>query len=227
MALTTRCIFSHQVAKYGEFSISCWDICCLSPMCKLYSEVINISAAYLYERQSDCWFMPTFYGIIKRLIWTTCIFIPIYDSVEDHWFLLVINITETEAEIWDSHRDGVKENHRRECAIAAIVQLHKVFADELRMFPELYMKLSSIKVIYPEVDQFVVNIFDPGIYVLKNMQHYRKRWYHGFHSAGQRVRLTLELINNPKMKSFMLFVPLYQLMSNYMKQPTIILLHHI
>jgi hypothetical protein len=60
-----------------------------------------------------------------------------------------------------------------------IVQLHKVFADELRMFPELYMKLSSIKLIYPEVDPFVVNIFDSGIYVLKNMQHYRKRWYHG------------------------------------------------
>ncbi|KAK9912278.1 hypothetical protein M0R45_036148 [Rubus argutus] len=176
-------------------------------MCKLSSEVINISAAYLYERQSDCWFMPIFYGIV----------ILIYDGVEDHWFLLVVNITETEAEIWDSHRDCVKDNHRRECAIAA------VFADELRRFPELYIKLSSIKLIYPEVDPFVVNIFDFGIYVLRNMQHYRKRSYHRFHLADQRVRLALELINNPKNE----VIHVVRSAVSTHKQPTVILLHQI
>lgn len=48
------------------------------------------------------------------------------------------------------------------------MQFHEVFADDLRRFPDL------------------------------NMQHYRKRWYHRFHSADQRVRLALELVDNPK-----------------------------
>lgn len=38
------------------------------------------------------------------------IFIPIYDDVKDRWFLLVVNITEIEVEIWESHRDFVTDS---------------------------------------------------------------------------------------------------------------------
>ncbi|KAM5576139.1 hypothetical protein ABKV19_007153, partial [Rosa sericea] len=50
---------SNEVARCDGWAVSRWDLSCLSPMQCLSSEVVNITAAYLFDRGSDNWFMPT------------------------------------------------------------------------------------------------------------------------------------------------------------------------
>ncbi|KAM5585243.1 hypothetical protein ABKV19_004568 [Rosa sericea] len=51
-----------EVARFGEWIMSTADFDCLRPGIKISSKVINISAAYLFEKESDSWFLPTNFG---------------------------------------------------------------------------------------------------------------------------------------------------------------------
>ncbi|XP_024166909.1 uncharacterized protein LOC112173507 isoform X2 [Rosa chinensis] len=51
-----------EVARFGEWIMSTADFDCLRPRNKISNKVINISAAYLFEKESDSWFLPTNFG---------------------------------------------------------------------------------------------------------------------------------------------------------------------
>ncbi|XP_062001760.1 uncharacterized protein LOC133718900 [Rosa rugosa] len=123
---------SREVARYDDHSISQWDLCCLSPMQPITSEIVDISVSYLFEKTSDSWFMPTYFserakdyasgsvvdGMLSSVL-TVCrlhrytgrlgsckqIFFPLHDGVVDKWILVVLNLDVGECEIWDSCPD--------------------------------------------------------------------------------------------------------------------------
>ncbi|XP_050364128.1 uncharacterized protein LOC126782844 [Argentina anserina] len=75
--------------------------------------------------------------------------------------------------------------------------LQRVFASELKCYPLLLSKLESYRIIYPEINPTQSNEFDSGIFTVRNMQHYGDYWHDGFNSGDQRIKLALEIVNNP------------------------------
>ncbi|XP_061990867.1 uncharacterized protein LOC133709221 [Rosa rugosa] len=65
------------------------------------------------------------------------------------------------------------------------------------MSPAIYAKFGSFSITYPERSPIHPTSQDSGIFVIRNMQFYRQRWYQGFNSGDQRVRLALEIVNHP------------------------------
>ncbi|KAK9943204.1 hypothetical protein M0R45_008820 [Rubus argutus] len=212
-----------EVARHGEFSVSRWDICCLSPRHPLNRKVIDISASYLYETESDRWFLPAFFpDVLQRqevyedeqswlsLLETLCIernyherlhrctqiFIPINDTLDDHWFLLVISMGDVDCEIWDCKPAPQADERRKDYASAAMKLVEKVFANEMRM--TMPFNSPSFTILDPCSVHSLLDHHDSGIFVIRNMQHYLNQWYEGFNSADQRVRLALEIVRNPK-----------------------------
>ncbi|XP_062020074.1 uncharacterized protein LOC133736548 [Rosa rugosa] len=110
-------------------------------------------------------------------------FLPIHDGVVKHWFLVVVNIPDAECEIWDSNPVDSANTRRQEYAIASMSLLEKVFGNELRMAPDLYARFGSFSISYPESCPLHPRSEDSGIFVIRNMQFYRQRWYVGFNSG--------------------------------------------
>ncbi|XP_062000868.1 uncharacterized protein LOC133718081 isoform X2 [Rosa rugosa] len=215
---------AREVARYGDQSISRWDLCCLSPMQSITSEIVDISVSYLFEKTSDIWFMPTYFserakdyasgsvvdGLISSVV-TICrlrrysgrlgsckqIFFPLRDGVVDNWFLVVLNLAVGEIELWDSCPD-MDAKQRRECYANAVVELFQnVFCNEIRSLPALYARLASVSIVYPKEGPTNRKTEDSGIFLIRNMQYYRKRWFEGFNSGDQRIRLALDIVNHP------------------------------
>lgn len=189
----------------------------------LNRKVIDISASYLYETESDRWFLPAFsLDVLQRhevyedeqswlsLLETLCIernyherlhrctqiFIPINDTLDDHWFLFVINMGYVDCEIWDCKPAPQVDERRKDYASAAMKLLQKVFANEMRM--AMPFNNPSFTISDPCSVHSQLNHHDSGIFVIRSMQHYLNQWYEGFNSADQRVRLALEIVRNPK-----------------------------
>ncbi|XP_024188269.1 uncharacterized protein LOC112192664 isoform X1 [Rosa chinensis] len=139
--------WSTEVARYGEFAVTRMEFQCLSPATSLSCKVINICAAYLDEADGDCWFLPTYFGdrarcneeqscfanwvastvdmcglwrFHRRLRFCSKIFIPLHDRADDHWFLLVMNLLEKKALLWDSYPDPTSVA-RRMCHAREVV----------------------------------------------------------------------------------------------------------
>ncbi|KAM5583735.1 hypothetical protein ABKV19_003550 [Rosa sericea] len=125
-------------------------------------------------------------------------FFPIHDRVLKHWFLAVVNIPDGECEIWDSNPVETAMTRRQEYAIASISLIEKVFGNELRTLPNLYAQFGSFAITYPGRGALHPRSEDSGIFVIRNMQFYRQRWYLGFNSGDQRVRMALEIVNHPR-----------------------------
>ncbi|KAM5574346.1 hypothetical protein ABKV19_013696 [Rosa sericea] len=80
------------------------------------NEIVDISAAYLFDRGSDDWFMSTSFSV------EGVIFFPIHDGVLKHWFLAVVKIPSWQCEIWDSNPEN-SANKRWEEYVAASIAL--------------------------------------------------------------------------------------------------------
>ncbi|PRQ44332.1 putative Ulp1 protease family catalytic domain-containing protein [Rosa chinensis] len=215
---------SREIARYGDHSISRWDLGCLSPMQCITSHIVDISVLYLFDKQSDIWFMPTYFserakdyasgsvvdGLVSSVV-TICrlrrysgrlgsykqIFFPLQDDVVDNWFLVVFNPDEGECEIWDSCPDKDARERHEAYANGVMELFQKVFCNQIRLLPALYARLASVCTVYPKEAPTNGKTEDSGIFLIRNMQYYRKRWFEGFNSADQRIRLALDIVNHP------------------------------
>ncbi|KAL6196484.1 hypothetical protein ACLB2K_032099 [Fragaria x ananassa] len=180
-------IGSDEVGRYMEVTVSRYHLNCLTPKRCLNSEVINIMGAYIFGNSTVDWFLPTYFSI----------FIPILDTVAKHWILAVVKVSYGDCEIWDSNPEVAAEQRRKDYVIAAIDLLLSVFAAELRESPWVCSEATSFTFFYPASCPIQVNDFDSGICVIRNMQFYDQRWHEGFNSGDQRMRIALEIVNNP------------------------------
>ncbi|KAL6144386.1 hypothetical protein ACLB2K_055079 [Fragaria x ananassa] len=180
-------IGSDEVGRYMEVTVSRYHLNCLTPKRCLNSEVINIMGAYIFGNSTVDWFLPTYFSI----------FIPILDTVAKHWILAVVKVSYGDCEIWDSNPEVAAEQRRKDYVIAAIDLLLSVFAAELRESPWVCSEAASFTFFYPASCPIQVNDFDSGICVIRNMQFYDQRWHEGFNSGDQRMRIALEIVNNP------------------------------
>ncbi|XP_050387055.1 uncharacterized protein LOC126803313 [Argentina anserina] len=177
--------------------------------------------AMSYANSTDCWFLPTSYSdhatslgrqtifdghvasmtdipsmqrFRGRLHECKKVFIPIHDKVEDHWYLAVLNVAEGECEIWDSNIDLSMKKRQEEYAKCTIDLFRQIFAEDFNRSPDL----PSVFVFqYPTSCPIQRKKEESGIYVIRNMQHYGKRWYDGFNPGDQRVRIALEIVGHP------------------------------
>lgn len=216
---------SELVARYVDFSITREQILCLAPLKYLSEYVINICGEYLYDNVSSSWFFPTcfgerakdYIGQMPLQVWIDdtvricrlrrfqgrmkhCakIFIPLHDDPGKHWFLLVVHLPHNQAELWDSSPNEGGKLRRIDIAKAAIWLLDNVIKHDSQMSFEVAFNFASFTIINPEFNPIQDNSHDCGIYVIRHMQHYGNRWYQGFNSEDQRIRLALEIVKHPQ-----------------------------
>ncbi|KAL6128921.1 hypothetical protein ACLB2K_072274 [Fragaria x ananassa] len=130
------------------------------------------------------------------------IFIPIDDDVLDHWFLVVANITEDECEIWDNIPDLPAQQRRKNLVNGAMSLLGEIFSPHLRESDLPPSAFSSYSFTYPDTARDVPNKCDSGIFTIRHMQYYRERWFSNFNFGDERVRIALEIVNNPMNKCY-------------------------
>ncbi|KAL6186360.1 hypothetical protein ACLB2K_042480 [Fragaria x ananassa] len=216
---------SVEVGRFRGFSVSRWDLQCLSPTRSISSEVINIMGEYCFVNREDWWFLSTLfserakdyydsYAGVQSYVSATIsmcrlrkycgrlkackkIFIPILDDVVDHWFLVVANITEGECEMWDCIPDLPAQQRRKNMVNNVMSLLGEVFSSELEVSDVAPSALSSYSFAYPESSRIVPNKYDSGIFTIRHIQYYRERWFSVFNSADERIRIALEIVNNP------------------------------
>ncbi|XP_062011390.1 uncharacterized protein LOC133727976 isoform X2 [Rosa rugosa] len=214
-----------EVARFGEWIMSTAEFDCLCLGNKISSKVINISAAYLFEKESDSWFLPTNFGdqacyknqsskvetslasIIsecglhrfnRRLKWCSKIFIPIHDKMSEHWFLVVTRVSEKVVEIWDSNTDIVSFPRRHQMARDVILLMQKVFASDMKKPSDVYYQFSSFETKQPDCNPSNNIDWKSGVYLIRHMQLYGQPWFEGFQSNKYRSALALGIMNNPK-----------------------------
>ncbi|KAK9911875.1 hypothetical protein M0R45_035757 [Rubus argutus] len=71
------------------------------------------------------------------------IFIPLKDDIRDHWFLLVMKLSQKNAELWDSQPDTGSGARRVEKARAAMLLLQNIFANEMTKSQDVYYDFPS------------------------------------------------------------------------------------
>ncbi|KAK9943142.1 hypothetical protein M0R45_008761 [Rubus argutus] len=111
-----------------------------------------------------------------------------------------MDLTEQRAEVWDNHPDSDSELRCLEYASAAIGILQIIFANEMTKAHDVYFHFPSFTVTIPDPNPTVGNNHDSGIYVIRHMQYYRRKWFRGFNYEDQRIRLALEIVNHPRNK---------------------------
>ena len=57
----------------------------------------------------------------------------------------------------------------------------KVFEDDIRLCPAIILKLTSLSISYPTFMAESSKPEDSGIFLIRNMQHYKHKW---FETAG-------------------------------------------
>ncbi|KAL6223961.1 hypothetical protein ACLB2K_002818 [Fragaria x ananassa] len=184
---TEDCLGSAEVGRFREFSVSRWDLLCLSPSRCISNEVINIMGEYYFTNMDDWWFWSTLFSI----------FIPINDDVLDHWFLVVANIIEDECEIWDNIPDLPAQQRRKNLVNGAMSLLGEIFSSHLRELDLPPSAFSSYSFTYPDTARDVPNKCDSGIFTIRHMKYYRERWFSNFNSDDEPVRIAFEIVNNP------------------------------
>nr|XP_011467300.1 PREDICTED: uncharacterized protein LOC101308491 [Fragaria vesca subsp. vesca]XP_011467301.1 PREDICTED: uncharacterized protein LOC101308491 [Fragaria vesca subsp. vesca] len=214
---------SDEVGRYREASVSRCHIKCLTPKRCISSEVINLMGAYCFAKSTDCWFVPTYFserakegachpvqeahlsatitlcGLRKfngRIEGSERIFIPIMDDLCQHWFLAVVRFV-GDCEIWDSKPILASQQRRKDYVESAVNLLLSVFASELKQSPWVCSEAASFTYFYPAICTTEVNDYDSGVCVIRNMQFYGQRWYEGYNSGDQRMRIALEVVNSP------------------------------
>ncbi|KAL6188271.1 hypothetical protein ACLB2K_039664 [Fragaria x ananassa] len=142
-------IGSNEVARYGGWAVSRWDLSCLSPRQHVTAEVVNMSPAYLFDDHCENWFMlvtiserakDIFGGVqldvvvpstiltcrlqrfVGQLSLCNKICVPIYDRISNHWFLAVADMLNGVCEIWDCTPKDSAKTCRHDFAFAAAVK---------------------------------------------------------------------------------------------------------
>ncbi|KAK9944242.1 hypothetical protein M0R45_009819 [Rubus argutus] len=114
-----RHLHTEIVASCRDYRLSRFEMHSVLPCRPVSSKVINIVTAYMCETESECWYLPTQFGDIaksyedpskvqvgvgttinicrlqrfyQRLRQCNKIFIPLYDELLEHRYLLVMNI---------------------------------------------------------------------------------------------------------------------------------------
>ncbi|KAK9913400.1 hypothetical protein M0R45_037218 [Rubus argutus] len=130
----------------------------------------------------------------------THIFIPLKDDIRDHWFLLVMKLSQKNAELWDSQPDTGSGARRVEKARAAMLLLQNIFANEMTKSQDVYYDFPSFPLSVPDGNPTNDNNHNSGIYVARHMQSYREKWFEGYNSNEQCSLLALEIVKHPKNK---------------------------
>ncbi|XP_062020086.1 uncharacterized protein LOC133736560 [Rosa rugosa] len=134
----------------------------------------------------------------RRLRFCKKIFTPLHDSMDDHWYLLVMDLHEKEALLWDSYPDPKSVGRRMHHARDVMTLMQKVFSCEMTMFGDVYYHFPSFSLTLAEGDRTNPQTFDSGIFVIRHMQHYLDPWSIGFVSEDQRNRVALEIVQSPR-----------------------------
>ncbi|KAK9929343.1 hypothetical protein M0R45_026445 [Rubus argutus] len=124
------------------------------------------------------------------------IFIPLNDDKCAHWFLLVMDLNEQQAEVWDNRPDSGSEEHHLEYTSAAVLQI--IFANEMTKTRDVYFHFPSFTITVPESNPTMNNNLDSDIFVIRHMQYYNREWFREFNSEDQWIRLALEITNHPR-----------------------------
>ncbi|KAL6212219.1 hypothetical protein ACLB2K_017440 [Fragaria x ananassa] len=138
---------SNEVARFGGWAVSQWDLSCLSPRQHVTAEVVNMSAAYMSDGQCENWFMPVtvlertkdisagvhldamvpstiltcrLQRFVGRLSFCNKIFVPIYDWILNHWFLAIADMLNGVCEILDSAPEDSAKTRRHDFAFATV-----------------------------------------------------------------------------------------------------------
>ncbi|XP_050380395.1 uncharacterized protein LOC126797731 [Argentina anserina] len=221
---------SHEIGRFGDFTVCRRDLKCLCPEHCLNSEIINLMGALSFANRPETWFLPTSFSDHAKTVGlnsqvggqegTTAglrsvrplvgppnqcrkIFIPICDDVDEHWYLAVFNVYAGECEIWDSceifdcNNFRSTQDRREDYAKCAINLIGSLFAEEFVSLPQPSSKTGGYVFTYPTGCPIQRRREDSGIFLIRNMQHYRERWYEGFNAGDQRVRIALEIVNHP------------------------------
>ncbi|XP_040375279.1 uncharacterized protein LOC121053032 [Rosa chinensis] len=217
--------WSEVVASYGDYAVTRKEFQCLSPATPLSCKVINISAAYLNEPESEHWFLPSFFGERARVKDESCsyakwltstiemcglkrfhrrlqqcskIFIPLHDNMEDHWILLVMHLPEKKAEVLDSFPDVRSRERQMDHARDVMAMLQKVFGSETTWSNSKFYHFPSFTLNFSDFNPTHEQRSESGVFVIRHMQYYRGMWSTTFHSEDQRTRLALEIVLHPR-----------------------------
>lgn len=215
------------VASCGDYRLSRFEMHSVLPCSPVSSKVINIVAAYMCETESECWYLPTQFGDIaesyadpskvqvgvgttinicrlqrfyRRLRQCDKIFIPLYDELLEHWYLLVMNIAEKKGELWDSKPESSSYDRRMSLVGRAIKLLQKIFANEMYRSTDVYLHFPSFNISVPQSNPTHDNNYDSGIFVIRHMQHHNNTWYTQaqFHLNDLRMRIAVEIVTHPR-----------------------------
>ncbi|XP_024193149.1 uncharacterized protein LOC112196908 isoform X3 [Rosa chinensis] len=188
-----------EVARSGQFGVSHEDIQCLWP-------TVPISSKEQAGSNEDPSNVPVSIASTivacglqrfhRRLKHCVEIFIPLYDEIADHWFLLVMKLKEKIAELSDSVPEFTSLNRRLEIARATMLLLQTVFGSAMTKSSDVYYNFPSFRLSFAEGNQTTDNKYDSGIYIMMQMKCYSDKWFEGYNSEEMRSALALEIVNN-------------------------------
>ncbi|XP_050386531.1 uncharacterized protein LOC126802867 [Argentina anserina] len=201
---------------------------CLNPGKYLDDSVINIYASLLNENKSDNWFLPTYFAAgvatahkrMNEVKWTenvyslckldrfrgrmkeaTQIFIPMHDNINKqlgHWYLLLVSLQCGQAILVDSAPDISRECIRVGHARRVLHLLDKVFEDKMKLYMPCGFHFATLPWATGEIFPIQTNDFDCGVFVIRNMQHFRKKWNEKYVSEDHRASLAIECVRHQR-----------------------------
>ncbi|XP_034219169.1 uncharacterized protein LOC117630574 [Prunus dulcis] len=207
----------HHVTR-GEFM-------CLRPEEWINDGVLNAHVYYLQEKGSGNWYFPTYMAeqvqntrdgqlfelAVKLRRENTnrftvglkkCekMFIPVFDRIGSHWYLIVVLPSDKKVEIWDS-LPGPKYNAGRYQQAERIMKvLDHIYNEEIVNYFEKGWQFAKFNIVRTDKARRQVNGCDCGVFVMNWLQDIECR-SHGsnkFQHASERVRIALSLLKNPR-----------------------------
>ncbi|KAL6195958.1 hypothetical protein ACLB2K_031575 [Fragaria x ananassa] len=113
---------SNEVARFGGWAVSRWDLSCLSPRQHVTAEerANDISGGVQLDAvvpsTISTYRLQRFVGLLSLC---NKIFVPMYDGISNHWFLAVAEMLNGVCEIWDSAPEDSAKTRMHDFAFAA------------------------------------------------------------------------------------------------------------
>ncbi|CAL8091593.1 unnamed protein product [Prunus armeniaca] len=208
----------------NEHHVTRREFMCLRPEMWINDQVLNAQVYYLQEKGSGNWYFPTYMseqvnntsddqlfqlGVkLKKensnrftvgLHKCQKIFIPVYDRIGKHWYLVVVHIGDKKVEIWDSLPGARYNAGRYQLGERIMKVLDYMYKDEIVKYFEKGWQFAKFNIVRTDKARKQQNGYDCGIFVMNWLEDIECT-SHGsnkFQHATERVRVALSLLKNP------------------------------
>ncbi|KAL9408391.1 hypothetical protein AB3S75_046868 [Citrus x aurantiifolia] len=161
----------------------------LKPTKWIHSDVISMYAEYrtMEELRNNpvgprVWFLPVYFSI----------FVPIHDG-SSHWFVLVINIHSSSAQIWDSQVSSRRKHKITQSCLAVLKALDHVLGEEGQRIYGLNFRFTQFQLGQNSNLPQQSNGNDCGLYVMRYMDESPAVVDHTYKHDSDKERLTIAL----------------------------------